>query len=138
MFLLDTNVISELRKAQRGDARVRAWASAMSLGSLHVSVISMMELEVGVLRIERRDPAQGALLRRWLENKVVEQFANRTLPIDAAIAKRCAKLHAPDPRPERDAFIAATALEHGLTIVTRNTADFSSMGVSMFNPWLEQ
>ena len=135
MFLLDTNVVSELRKLRRADPAVAAWAKATSPASMHLSAMTVMELEVGVLRIERRDQKQGALLRRWLETKVVAQFERLILPIDAAIAKRCAKLHVPDPKPERDALIAATALVHGLTVVTRNTADFEPMGVVVFNPW---
>jgi predicted nucleic acid-binding protein len=136
MFLLDTNVVSELRKLRRADPAVAVWADATTPASMHLSVMTLMELDIGVLRIERRDQPQGALLRRWLETKVVAQFAPRILPIDAAIAQRCAHLHVPDPRPERDALIAATALTHGLTVVTRNTVDFEPMGVAVLNPWL--
>lgn len=136
MFLLDTNVVSELRKLRRADPAVAAWANANTPASMHVSVMTLMELDIGILRIERRDKSQGALLRRWMESKVVAQFADRILPIDTAIARRSAALHVPDPRPERDALIAATALTHGLTVVTRNTADFEPMGVVLLNPWL--
>ena len=86
--------------------------------------------------MERRDAKQGAILRRWLEEEVLTKLAARTLPIDVAIARQCAHLHVPDPRPERDALIAATALTHGLTVVTRNTVDFEPMGVAVLNPWL--
>ena len=86
--------------------------------------------------MERRDAKQGAVLRRWLEEEVLTKLASRVLPIDAAIARQCAQLHVPDPRPERDALIAATAMTHGLTVVTRNTADFEPMGVGALNPWL--
>ncbi|MBU6318519.1 MAG: type II toxin-antitoxin system VapC family toxin [Alphaproteobacteria bacterium] len=138
MFLLDTNVVSELRKLRRANPTVAAWAIATTPALMHLSVMTLMELDIGVLRIERRDQSQGALLRQWLETKVVAQFAHRILPIDTAIARRCATLHGPDPRPERDALIAATALTHGLTIVTRNVVDFEPMGVALLNPWLER
>ena len=137
MFILDTNVISELRKAGDGkaDANVVAWLSSVDAGTLYVSAITLMEIELGVLRIERRDPAQGARLRAWVDHRILPEFADRTLSVDLAVALRCAPLHVPDPRPERDAFIAATALVHGMTIVTRNLADFAPIGVPLVNPW---
>lgn len=137
MYLLDTNVISELRKVRDGkaDPRVVAWVARIDAGEMFISVLTLMELEIGVLRLERRDAAQGSRLRAWLEARVRPQFENRTLGINAAIALNCARLHVPDPRSERDALIAATALEHGLTVVTRNTDDFAATGVSMINPW---
>ncbi len=137
MFLLDTNVVSELRKLGDGkaDPRVVAWVSGEDAASFYVSAITIMELEIGVLRVERRDPAQGALLRRWLEARVLPEFAGRSLPVDTAVALRCARLHIPDPRSERDALIAATALVHGMTVATRNTADFAATGAKLLNPW---
>ena len=137
MFILDTNVISELRKAGDGkaDANVVAWLSSVDAGALCLSAITLMEIELGVLRIERRDPIQGARLRAWVDRRILPEFADRTLPVDMAVALRCAPLHVPDPRPERDAFIAATALVHGMTIVTRNLADFAPIGVPLVNPW---
>lgn len=137
MYLVDTNVLSELRKARLGkaDANVVAWADGVDAADLYVSVISLMELELGVLSIERRDARQGAVLRAWLEQKVIPEFAERTLPIDTAVALRCARLHVPDKRDERDGLIAATALVHGMTVVTRNLADFEPTGVTMVNPW---
>ncbi len=137
MYLLDTNVVSELRKAKDGkaDRHVVAWAGSAPPTSLFVSVITIMELELGVLSIEQRDSIQGALLRAWLDHRVLPTFADRVLPIDTEVARRCANLHVPDPRSERDALIAATALVHGMTVVTRNTADFAPTGVRLINPW---
>lgn len=137
MYLLDTNVVSELHRAIRGkgDPRVTAWLARMGLSGCFLSTITLMELEAGVLRMERRDAAQGALLSAWLDQRVVPEFAGRLLPVDAAVARRCAQLHMPDPRLERDALIAATALVHGMTVVTRNLPDFAPTGVALFNPW---
>ncbi len=137
MFLLDTNVISELRKAGDGkaDANVTVWLSSIDAARCFVSTVTMMELELGILRVERRDPAQGDRLRRWMQIRVLPEFSERTLPIDAAVALRCARLQVPQPRPERDAYIAATALVHGMTVVTRNLADFAPTGVRLLDPW---
>ncbi|WP_375569906.1 type II toxin-antitoxin system VapC family toxin [Seohaeicola saemankumensis] len=137
MYLLDTNVISELRKVGdgRADPAVVAWVSGVDAGEMFISALTLMELEIGILRVERRDPAQGARLRAWVETQVCPEFEDRTLSIDGAIARRCARLHVPDPKSERDALIAATALEHGLRVVTRNMADFAATGVSLINPW---
>ena len=137
MYLLDTNVVSELRKAKTGKANknVKAWADSVSATSLFLSSITILELETGILLIERRDPTQGAMLRAWLDGHVLPAFSGRILVVDVAVAQRCAKLHVPDPRAHRDALIAATALVHGMTVVTRNVADFESTGVEIFNPW---
>ena len=137
MYVLDTNVVSELRKVRlgRADVRVAAWADSVDAADLFVSAITIMELELGVLAIERKDSAQGTVLRAWLEQQVLPEFAARTLPIDTAVAQRCARLHVPDRRGERDALIAATALVHGMTVVTRNVVDFQLTGVGVFNPW---
>jgi len=137
MFVLDTNVVSELRKVRLGeaDANVATWAQGVDAANLFVSAITILELELGVLLMERKDAAQGALLRAWLELQVLPEFAARTLPVDAAVAQRCARLHVPDKRGQRDALIAATALVHGMTLVTRNLADFKPTGVTLINPW---
>ena len=137
MYVLDTNVVSELRKIKVGkaDANVVAWTESVDAADLFVSAITIMELELGVLAIERKDATQGALLRTWMEQHVLPEFSGRTLPVDTAVALRCARLHVPDKRGERDALIAATALVHGMTVVTRNVADFQSTGVSILNPW---
>lgn len=137
MFLLDTNVISELRKVRAGkaDRNVAAWARSVPAGSLFLSVIVVQELEIGILLAERRNPPQGAILRAWLEDHVLPVFADRMLPVDTTVARRSAALHIPNPRPIRDGLIAATALVHGMTVVTRNVADFVSTGVPVLNPW---
>jgi predicted nucleic acid-binding protein len=137
MFLLDTNVISELRKARAGtaDPGVLAWAAGVEASMLFISAITVLELEQGVMLVERRDAKQGAVLRAWLDGRVLPEFTLRTLPIDIAVARRCAGLHVPDPRSERDALIAATALVHGLAVVTRNISDFEKTGVRLVNPW---
>jgi predicted nucleic acid-binding protein len=137
MLLLDTNVVSELRKVRFGkaDARVAAWADSTETSELYVSAITVQELEIGVLRAERRDPAQGAVLRAWMDNHVLPAFSGRILPVDTAVALRSAKLHVPDPSPIRDGLIAGTALVHGMTVVTRNVGDFVSTGVPLLNPW---
>jgi predicted nucleic acid-binding protein len=138
MFLLDTNVVFELRKARasKADPRVAAWAAAAPPVTLFLSVITVHELEMGTLLVERRDPAQGAILRAWLDDHVLPAFAGRVLPIDTLVARRSAALHVPDPRPIRDALIAATALVHGLTVVTRNVSDLAPTGAKVLNPWL--
>jgi hypothetical protein len=137
MFLLDTNVVSELRKARAGRANksVAAWAAGAAAASMFVSVITIQELEIGVLLAERRDPPKGEVLRRWLEEQVLPAFGERIIPVDTAVARRSAVLHVPDPRPVRDALIAATALAYGLVVVTRNVADFEPMGAEIIDPW---
>lgn len=137
MFVLDTNVVSELRKANTGkaDANVVAWANSVLPTSLFLSAISILELEMGILLIERRDQEQGKMLRNWLENQVLPTFEERILVVDTAVARQCARLHVPDPCSERDALIAATALVHGMTVVTRNVDDFKPTGIAILNPW---
>ena len=137
-FLLDTNVVSELRKAKSGKAHrsVTAWAAQVPAGSLYVSAITLLELEMGVLQLERRGAAQGAIMRTWLDGHVLPAFAGRVLAVDAAVALQCARLHVPNKLSERDAMIAATALVHGMTVVTRNVADFEASGARLLNPWL--
>jgi predicted nucleic acid-binding protein len=135
-YLLDTYVVSELRKPRgRADRGVHAWARAQRTSALWLSAITVMEVEIGVARIERRDERQGAELRRWLGRDLLPAFEGRLLPIDVAVARRAAGLSVPDPRSERDVLIAATALERGLTVVTRNVSDFASLGVELLNPW---
>lgn len=137
MYLLDTNVISELRKAKSGKAEKQAiaWAESVPTIQLYLSAITVLELETGVLLVERRDPKQGAVLRTWLDVQVLPAFDGRIVPVDTAVAVRCARLHVPDPRSDRDALIAASALVHGLTVVTRNVDDFASAEAELLNPW---
>jgi toxin FitB len=137
MYLLDTNVVSELRKSRhkKADARVVAWADSVDAAELYISVITLQELEIGVLLVERRDAKQGMLLRTWLSDHVLPAFEGRILAVDAAVAQRSARLHVPNPRPVRDGLIAATALVHIMTVVTRNVVDFQPTGAVTLNPW---
>ena len=135
MYVLDTNVISELRQGKSNpSAAVRAWASDKPAHQLFLSAISILELEKGVMALERRTPPQGSALRIWL-NGVKAGFAGRILPFTENTATLCAALHVPDPKSERDAMIAATALEHRMTVVTRNTADFAGTGIALVDPF---
>ncbi len=137
MYLLDTNVISELRKPHsRLNKQVMAWANSVSANLLFLSVITILEIETGILLTERRDATQGSILRLWLNQHVLPTFSERILFVDIAVAQQCAKLHVPDRCSDRDALIAATALIHGMTVVTRNTEDFTMTGVNLLNPWL--
>ena len=138
MLLLDTNVVSGLRKVPVSgtDRHLMAWAKSMTPSATFVSAISLLEIEQGILRIERRDKPQAEIMRRWFDDSVLKLFKDRTLPVDAVVALRAAALHVPDPKPERDCLIGATALVHGMTMVTRNTKDFVPMGVPILNPWL--
>jgi len=137
MMILDTNVVSELRKVGDGRAHsgVQAWFARRDAAQFYISAITVMEIEIGILRIERKDTVKGEALRQWMQTRVLPAFDQRILPIDAAVALRCARLHIPDPRSERDALIAATALEHAMTVVTRNVKDFEPTGVKLINPW---
>ncbi len=137
MYILDTNVISEIRKAKSKKANINVlnWASSIPVSQLFLSVISVMELEMGVLLMERKDKNQGAILRDWLDNHVLKTFKGKIVPIDTSVAQRCAKLHVPDPRSERDALIAASGLLQNMTVVTRNTNDFKHTKIKLLNPW---
>jgi predicted nucleic acid-binding protein len=137
MLLLDTNVVSELRKVKTGKANPQfsVWAEQLQLSQLYISAITVMEIELGILQIERRDQHQAHILRQWFEHQILPTFEGRILPVDVKVALTCARLHVPDPRSERDALIAATAITHGMTVVTRNIADFKATHVGLFNPW---
>ena len=135
-YLLDTGVVSELRKRPGVvDPHVLAWAGEHPARELYVSVVTIQEIELGVLLRKRQDPDQGEVLRRWLEGSVLPGFGDRILPVDLEVARASAGLHVPDPRPVRDAHIAATALIHDMIVVTRNVDDFAPSGVPLINPW---
>ena len=135
MYLVDTNVVSELRKGRKADRSVRMWAQALPPASFYLSVLSILELEIGILLVERRDRKQGRILRAWMDGHVLPSFSGRILAVDTVVAQRCAALHVPNPRSDRDALIAATALVHGMTVVSRNLAHFEPTGVAVINPW---
>lgn len=135
MFLRDTNVISELRNGKPHQAAaVRAWAENLPANQLYLSTVTVLELEMDVLRMERKDAPQGKILRSWID-AVLQRFEGQVLPFTGGIALRCADMHVPDPRSFRDSTIAATAQQHGLTFVTRNVADFAGLRINMLNPW---
>jgi hypothetical protein len=135
MYLLDTNVLSELRRGKAAHANVAAWCRDIHPTEFFLSVITILEVERGILLVERRDKKQGAVLRAWLNERVLPQFDGRILPVDAAVAQQCAALQVPDPRPHLDALIAATARVHRLKLVTRNVEDFHGMDIDLVNPW---
>ena len=137
MYLLDTNVVSELRKRNSGKANknVVEWSESIATENLFISAITIMEIEIGILTVTRKDPPQGNHLRLWMNGQVMPFFNGRILAMDTAVAQICAGLHVPDKKSERDAIIAATASAHNMTVVTRNIADFEGAGVKLFNPW---
>jgi hypothetical protein len=137
MYLLDTNVVSELRKMGSGreDPKVAKWAQSVETVNLFVSVVTIQELEIGIQLAFLRDALKGEMLRTWMTKQVLPAFEGRILSVDLAVAQRSATLHVPNPRPVRDGLIAATALVHGLTVVTRDVVDFEPCGVSLLNPW---
>jgi predicted nucleic acid-binding protein len=139
MYILDTNVVSELRKVSAGkaDINVTNWAKGTNANDLYLSVITIQELEYGVLLAERKDPGKGSVLRAWLNSQVIPAFTGRILSVDLQVARRHAHLNVPDPRPFRDGLIAATALVYGMTVVTRNVEDFNPTGVAVINPWYQ-
>lgn len=141
-FLLDTNVVSEMRKVRgarslraRIHPHVQAWLESVPASSLYLSVITILELEIGSRLLERRDHAQANVIRSWVRNHILTAFSGRILDVNIDIVQHCAALHVPDPKDDRDSLIAATALVHGMTVVTRNVSHFASCGVKVLNPW---
>ena len=135
MFIVDTNILSGLRRKARVEPRIAAWMESIEPTDLFVSAITILEIEIGARLMARRDAQQGATLRNWIDNEVLSTFERRILPVDTAVVQKCAALHVPDKRPERDALIAATALVHSMRVVTRNVKDFEPMGVGIVNPF---
>lgn len=134
-YLLDTNVVSELRRREKCDPLVKIWQQSHDPLDCFLSVISLMELKLGIEIVMRRDQKSGEILRAWYEQRVKAGFSERILPITAPVAEDCAILHAKRPRPFRDALIAATARVHGLEMVTGNVKDFEDAGIVVVNPW---
>jgi len=139
MYLLDTNVVSELRKTSSGriDANVLHWSQSVPPALCHISAMSILELEIGVRQMERRDVRQAEPLRRWLDGTVLPFFRDRILPVDLAVVLRLAEMSVPNRQPERDGLIGATAHVHNMVLVTRNVADFEEAGLRILNPWLD-
>ena len=137
MYLLDTNVVSELRKANTPniDSNVESWAKTVPVGELHISVISVQEIQTGIDLKMRKDEVQAIRLQEWFNENVLKTFENRIVPIDEAIALVCAKLHVPNKRPYADSLIAASANHHNMTLVTRNVGDFEGLTTKLLNPW---
>jgi toxin FitB len=135
MFLLDTNIVSELRRLDKANPNVAKWAAATRASDKYISAITVLEAEIGILLVSRRDKTQGSMLRHWFDNQLIPGFKGRILSVGADVAIRCAALHVPNPQPEYDALIAATALVHGMTVVTRNVRDFAPAGVKILNPF---
>jgi predicted nucleic acid-binding protein len=133
-FLLDTNILSELRKENRCDARLRQWIEKSAADELFVSVLVLGEIRQGIERIRPRDPAQANALEKWLHWIAVE-FADRVLPVDEKVADRWGRFGTQQPVPVLDAFIAATAIAHGLSVVTRDESGFRNTGVRVVNPF---
>ena len=135
MYIVDTNIVSDLRRPAKADPNLLAWAKAQDPAVVFISAISMFELEYGILLKVKKDPDQGKILSDWFENIVTPQYVGKILPVCFDVARACAPLHVPNKRPDRDAFIAATAIHHDMTLVTRNEKDFDGMGCKLHNPW---
>jgi predicted nucleic acid-binding protein len=133
-YLLDTNVVSDLRRPAKASRAFRDWFEQHQREPMWVSVVTLGEIEQGVSQVERRDLEQGELLRSWFEEQVLATFEQFAIPVDADIARTAARLRVPDPRPWVDSIIAATAIVGNLALVTRNTRDFPD-DVRHINPW---
>lgn len=133
-FLLDTNVIAELRKGARANPHVRSWFESLDSDAIMLSVLTIGEIRRGIENVRRRDPATAKALERWLR-RLVAEHRDRILPIDLPVAEEWGRLNVPDPLPVVDALLAATAKVHGLTFVTRNVKDVARTGVELMNPF---
>jgi toxin FitB len=133
-YVLDTNVVSALRVRDR-HPRVAVWAASISVADQFVAALTIAEIERGVAAKERTDPAQGTVLRRWFEDRVLPAFAGRVLPFDLSAARVLASYRVPEHAPYDDALIAAIAQAAGMTVVTRNTRHFEPLGVACVDPW---
>lgn len=139
MYLLDTNIISELRKLEKGraDPNVAKWFQQVDLQQAYLSVITLFEIKVGILQLIRHDAQQAAILQSWFENTLLPNFENRILPLDQKVVMTCAELHVPDKKPLNDSYLAATAKSHHFKMVTRNLKDFQHSGVEIINPFID-
>ncbi|WP_281838819.1 type II toxin-antitoxin system VapC family toxin [Cardiobacterium hominis] len=137
MYLLDTNIISELKKLDSGKIhpQVQRWAYSINLMQTKISVVSITEIRTGILSLARKDQAQAASLDNWFTNRLLPAYRTRTLSVDTEVALICAQLHIPAKRPINDAYIAATAIAHNLTPVTRNVRDFQGLPLMLENPF---
>lgn len=133
-FLLDTNVVSELRKRERCAPKVDAWVRTIPQEQIFISVLVIGELKQGVLLKRRNDPESAAVLERWFTS-LIDLYAQRILPVTIQIAQEWGKLSAVRPIPPEDGLMAATASVHGLTLVTRNVRNVAGLGVDLLNPW---
>ena len=137
MYLLDTNIISELKKLDSGKIhpQVQRWAYSINLMQTKVSVVSIIEIRTGILSLARKGQAQAASFDNWFTNRLLPAYRTRTLSVDTEVALICAQLHIPTKRPINDAYIAATAIAHNLTPVTRNMRDFQGLPLMLENPF---
>jgi predicted nucleic acid-binding protein len=135
LFLLDTNVVSELRKAARCDARVTAWQAAQKPEACFLSVITLLEIRLGIELARKSDREKAGVLEAWFEQRVKPGFAGRIIAVDEKISEMCGRLHAQRPRSFRGGLILSTAAVHSLTVVTRNVKDFADSGVAVIDPW---
>ncbi|CDZ46374.1 type II toxin-antitoxin system VapC family toxin [Neorhizobium galegae] len=137
-FLLDTNVVSAARRLKKQAADFQNFMETFPMNDAFISAVTIMEVQFGIQQESKKDPEFAANLARWLQSHLLVDFSDRILPFDKAIALRTGTLPTPDKRPSPDAMIAATALHHGLTVVTRNISDFEPLGVPCLNPWTFQ
>lgn len=137
MYLLDTNVLSELRKGKTAkiNPNVEKWAESVKLSDLYISVITLQEIQTGILLLERKDETQAKILQTWFNEYVRVSFKDRTLDVCQSVALLCSNLHVPNPRPYADSLISATAQWHGFSLVTRNIDDFTGQNINLINPW---